>query len=269
MSTKNIYFVRKVAWVTLPNQGVRNVNLGWGDADFVVYKGAFSNLEFVVRDVDRKAIKLNGVRVYATLINNNTQELYLERELEIVNPEKGMCKLVLAPADLVSWEKGFIRYSLMLQNIDSNEHNYLYNDLNQEAIGYIELRDRASPTPAKTVVLDSFTPVEALRGDPTTFYTGAIKGPGQLSYTKSLLTMAIYFTEFSGTFFVEATLEPISDGNNANWTKLELMPFSSNISVSNKNGIDAYNIEGEYQWLRFGYSQGIGETGSINKILIN
>ena len=269
MSTKTAYFVRKIAWVTLTNQGVSNVNLGWGDADFIVHKGAFSNLEFIVRDVDRKSVNLSGRRVYATLINNNTQELYLERELEVLDYEKGRCKLVLTPGDIINWESGAIRYSLTFQNIDTNEHVYLYNDLNQEAIGYIELRDRAAPKPNKTTVLDNFTPVESNRNDPTVYYAGAIMGPGQMSYTNALMTFAAYFDNFTGTLFVEATLDPVTLDSNANWFKLELVPFKNEISYKNKSGIDAYNISGEYQWIRFGYFQNIGEEGSLTKILVN
>lgn len=269
MATKNAYFVRKIAWVTLANQGVGNVNLGWGDADFVVYKGAFSNLEFVVRDVDRKGVKLIGKRVCATLINNNTNELYLERELEIINPIEGRCKLVLTPGDLMEWQLGAIRYSLTIKDIDNNEFNYLYNDLNQEAIGYIEIRDRASPNPNNVIILDKFTPNRNIFTEQTTFYTGSIRGPGQLSYTNSMLTFAVYLENYTGSFFVEATLDLISDSDTTNWFKLELFPNGEIIKFDNKNGIEPYNLTGEYQWIRFGYFQTIGETGSVKKILIN
>jgi len=269
MATKNAYFVRKIAWVTLSNQGVGNVNLGWGDADFVVYKGAFSNLEFVVRDVDRKGVKLIGKRVFATLINNNTNELYLERELEIINPIEGRCKLVLTPGDLIEWQLGSIRYSLTIKDVDSNEFNYLYNDLNQEAIGYIEIRDRASPNPNNIIVLDKFTPVERAFGQPPTFHTGSVPGPGQLSYSNSMLTFAVYLEDYTGSFFVEATLDPVSDGDDTNWFKLELFPNGEIISFNSINGIEPYNLMGEYQWIRFGYYQDVGEIGTIKKILVN
>lgn len=269
MATKNTYFVRKIAWVTLTNQGVSNVNLGWGDADFVIYKGAFSNLEFVVRDVDRKSVKLIGKKIYAVLINNNTNEFYLERELEILNPIEGRCNLVLTPADLVAWETGFIRYSLRIVDSDNHESNFLYNDLNQEAIGYIELRDRAMPQPYNTITLSNFLADESLFGKFPYYYSGSVKGPGQNSYTNSLMTIAVYMENFTGDFFVEATLDPISDGASTNWFKINLIGTGEIIKFNNKNGIEPYNISGEYQWIRFGYKQSIGQTGTLSKILVN
>lgn len=269
MVTKNVYYLRKIAWVTLTDRGIKNMNLGWGDADFIVYKGAYSYLEFIVRDVDRKPVKLVGMTVKCFLIHDNTNELYLERELEIVNPVEGRCKLTLTPGDSIDWAAGHIRYSLQIFDSDLGTSVYLYNDLNQEALGYIELRDRAFPAPPQIKEAKTFTPVSTGLNQPTVWYSGSFKGPGQELYTSSLMTFAVYLENYSGMFFVETTLDPQPDGDNTKWVKIDLLPGQSEITYTNKSGVDPYNISGQYQWIRFGYYQNSGDEGKISKILLN
>lgn len=270
MNSKNVYLIRKVAWVSLGNQGVKNMNLGWGDADFIIHKGAFSNLEFVVRDVDRKPVNLVGKRVSVNLINNVNDELYLEREMVILDSAKGRCKLVLTPEDSVDWAIGFIRYSIVLSSEDTGEYFYLYNDMNQEAIGYIEVKDRAAPKPAAPFELTKFMPVGNYDVTlPTGFYVGSVPGPGQKNITSDITTIAIYFNNFTGKFFVDATLDPEPDLQSTNWFRVQLMPGKDELQIDNKSGIEPFNIFGEYQWIRFGYFQEAFEEGSIIKILVN
>lgn len=270
MNSRNIYFIRKIAWVSLGDQGVKGMNLGWGDTDFVIHKGAFSNLEFVVRDVDRKPVNLNGKIISASLIDNETGELYIERDLQIIDHSKGRCKLTLTPDDIIDWNNGFIRYSITLKDEDSLEYFYLYNDMNQEAIGYIEVKDKAAPLPVKVNELTEFTPYGNYDVTlPTKMHSGSIKGPGQNSFTSNIMTIAIYFKEFTGKFFVEATLDPVPDGQSANWFKINLLPGQDELKFFNKSGVEPYNISGDYHWIRFGYYQEQFETGSITKILAN
>ena len=93
--TKSLYHIRKIVWLTRDNNGVQNMNSGYGKADFVVYKGTDSYLEFYVKDIDRKPINLLGKSLSISIINFYTNELMLVRNLEIVNAQRGQCKVKL------------------------------------------------------------------------------------------------------------------------------------------------------------------------------
>lgn len=271
MSTKNIYFIRKVVWVTLGDKGVSNVNIGWGDADFVVYKGAYANLEFVVRDVDRKPVKLMGKDVCATIIRNGTEELVLEKELVVTDAHAGRAKLTLNPNEIIKWEPDFYRYSLKFINIDTEEYTYLYNDYNQEVVGYIEIRDGAEARPPKPQEANSFRPVFLDIDDATEWFSGAFRGPAQYGQTENLTTVAIYMEDFTGYIRAEASLDLTADQAETNWFTIDFIPGSSKVEFEGKTGIEAYNIEGSYNWLRFAWAPEVGEeeTARVTRILLN
>ena len=270
MINQIVYYDRKIVWVTLGNRGVMNMNVGWGDADFIIYKGATAILEFVVRDIDRKPVNLTGKKVSATLIYDKTQEMLLEKDLVEYNVyDRGRVKLTLQPSDFMNWPTGIIRYSLTLTDIDAHETVYLYNDFAQGAIGYIELRDTAMPKPPQPQQSVGFTPSNPDRTEPTKWCSGVFKGPAQLGSIGSMSTVAIYLDNFSGTITAEASLDPVPLQSVNNWFTIQLVPGMDELEIENCSRVQAFNIFGDFHWLRFCYSQDSGQEGSITKILLN
>lgn len=270
MGTKNIYFIRKVVWVTLGNRGVENVNIGWGDADFVVYKGAYANLEFVVRDVDRKPQNLLGKDLCVSIIRNGTDELVLERELVVTDAYEGRAKLILAPHDMWYWEPDFYRYALRYIDTDAEDFTYLYNDFNQEVLGYIEIRDRAEARPPKPQEATSFQP-SSLSDIETgsEWFSGAFRGPAQYGSKSNLVTVAFYMENFTGEIRAEASLDPQPDQASTNWFSIDLVPGVNPTPFEDRTGIEAFNIEGSYNWLRFVWRPENEDSGEVTKILLN
>lgn len=266
MTTKTQYYMRKVVWVTLGDNGVKNVNIGWGDADFILNKGANGVLEFVIRDIDRKPVKLLGVSINCSIINNSNEELVLEKELLITDYINGRGKIIITPSDMQNWEIGFYRYVLTFNNLDNEDFVYLYNDFNQEVVGYIELRDKAIGKPPKAQEQTSFTPVKPNIGDETRYYSGVFKGPAQLGYTSNLMTVAFYGSNFTGNVYAEISLDPIADQNIQNWVPIQLVPGQDFVSFNDLNAVEPYNIYGDYHYLRFSFTK---ESGDITKILVN
>ncbi len=266
MTTKTQYYIRKVVWVTIGNNGVQNVNIGWGDADFILNKGANGILEFVIRDIDRKPVKLLGVSIICSIINNATEELMLEKELIITDHINGRGKIIITPGEMQDWEIGFYRYVLTFTNLDNENFVYLYNDFNQEILGYIELRDKALAKPPMAQEQSSFTPVLTNNKDKTRYYSGVFKGPAQLGYSENLMSVAFYGSNFTGEIYAEASLDPIPDQNIQNWVGIQLIPGQDSVSLVDFNSVEPYNIYGNFHYLRFSFTK---ESGEITKILLN
>jgi hypothetical protein len=194
----------------------------------------------------------------------------LEKELVEYNVyEAGRVKLTLHPSDTCNWPNGVIRYSLVISDIDTHETAFLYNDFAQGAIGYIELRDSAMPRPRPPQQSIGFTPTKIELDSETKFCSGVFKGPAQLGYTSSLMTVAMYLDNFSGTITAEASLDAVPQQSVNNWFTIQLVPGMDTLEIENCSKVQAFNIFGDFHWIRFCYSQDSGQEGSITKILLN
>lgn len=257
--TKSLYHIRKIVWLTRDNNGVQNMNSGYGKADFVVYKGTDSYLEFYVKDIDRKPINLLGKSLSISIINFYTNELMLVRNLEIVNAQRGQCKVKLNYTDTMAWERGNYKYSIQLID-EEGLITMLFVDQNTDARGWIDFRDDLLPKPSETIEIIEFTPISLSLSEPA-WTTGALKGNSQAGYSDNISTISIQMNNFTGSVILQGSLDiqPSEDSNN--WFDIGLSPQPI---YSNYTGTDAFNFEGNYQWIRIYYTQ---TSGSIEKIL--
>lgn len=242
------------------------MNTGWGDTNIILYKGAHSSIEFVVVDHDRKPILLRGRNIRIRLINFQTKELLLEKNMIVVDPYNGRVKLILTPGDTADWDEGIIEYYVLISNEDDNESYYLYNDFAQGATGYINLKNTFSLQTPNVQRLVDFKPENI--DNETFFISNIFKGPVMLGYNTPFLTISIRLENFSGKIFLQGTMDPvIQSTSNVNWFTIQLEPGFDYITFNNETFVHAYNLYGNYTYLRFLYIPENNE-GKIEKILI-
>lgn len=263
---KKIWFYDKIFKKLYCNEGDSIImNTGWGDTNFIIYKGAHSNIEFAIVNHDRKPLFLKGREVKIRLINFQTKELLLEKNMIIVDPYSGRVKLILSPGDISDWEEGIIEYYVILLNIDENEEYYLYNDFAQGATGYITLKGTAveqKPEPQKLTGFKS----ENI-DDKTFFISNIFKGPIMLGYNEPFVTTTINLENFSGKLYFQGTTELMVPSNNVNWITIQLENGFDFLEFNNETTVLSYNIVGNYTYFRYLYLPE-NNSGSINKILI-
>lgn len=242
------------------------MNTGWSDSNIILYKGAHSSIEFVVVDHDRKPVFLRGRSVIARLINFQTKELLLEKNMIVVNPYEGRVKLLLTPGDTADWEEGTIEYYVLISENDNDESFYLYNDFSQGATGYINLKNTYTLQPPNVQRLTDFKPENT--NNVTFFVSNVFKGPVSLGYNTPFLTISISLENFSGKIFLQGTMEPvIQSTSDVNWFTVQLEPGFDYLYFNNETSVQAYNLYGNYTFLRFLYVPENNE-GKIEKILI-
>lgn len=242
------------------------------NADFVLYKATDTNLEFLVKDLDRKPIASQGKKYKIAIIRFDTGELVHRAYGNVVDPYRGLVVFEVSPAITAIWDDGYYRYSVTMVNEDGREFP-LFVDQDHSAVGYLELRSSNIPVPAPTIeilpedyiklyVSDQLTPT-------TEFYQSeSYPGTGAYSGYKRNISVAVYATNFIGTFRLEATLDESPDQTDANWFRVDLDGTDTDISYDNFSGIDVYSIEGNYTWLRVNYKPALSNTGSFDKVLI-
>ncbi len=242
------------------------MNTGWGDTNIILYKGAHSSIEFVIVDHDRKPLLLRGRNIKIKLINFQTKELLLEKNMIVMDPYNGRVKLILTPGDTANWDEGIIEYYVLISNEDNNESYYLYNDFAQGATGYINLKNTYVTQIPQVQKLTDFKP-ENINNE-TVFVSNIFKGPIMLGYNTPFVTISVSLENFSGKLILQGTLDPvIQSTSNINWFTIQLDPGFDFLTFNNESSVQAYNLYGNYTYLRFLYVPENNE-GMIFKILI-
>lgn len=242
------------------------------NSDFVLYKATDSNLEFLVKDLDRKPIASQGKAYKIAIIRFDTGELAVRLDGQVVDAYRGLVVFEISPELTATWDDGYYRYAVTMVNEDGREFP-LFVDQDHSAVGFLELRSNNIPKPAPTITILPTDYIKLYVNDQLTptnefFQSEAYPGPGNYSaYTRNV-SIAIYATNFIGTARLEATLDENPDQIDANWFRVDLDGTDADLSYDNFSGIDVFSIQGNYTWFRVSYKPSLSNTGTFDKVLI-
>ena len=254
------------------NHNVGNINYPMITYNIKVYKGITNTLDFVIRNNDRQPVKLIGVKIEVTIQSTNPSigqlpEILLTKCAKIIDDQYGKAQLILTPQDIQNWDTGYYKY--VVKTIDGNGiEEYYFTDINKSAIGQFELIEgvEVSLQPAKCYLGKDFTIIP--NGDYGQQYTtGAIPGDAQSQQANGTHTVAIYLREFSGKFWVQASLsnEPPYESD---WFDVPLCIEDNKWTFDNYSGIKQFTFIGNYYWVRFRYIfDQINCSGKFEKLL--
>lgn len=252
------------------DQGVPNMSRPLVDSDFKVYKGAQTDIDFVVRNNDRKAVSLAGKNAYIVILDNDTGKEMLKKSLKFLDESRGKLQLSLTPGEIDEWEEGYYDYVILQENRDGTQ-NILYTNQDQDARGWFELRSGRLPQVYKSFDLDpkKFTPfhVGQYPGGETRWFSDYLPGDAQLGDVFGLHTFALYLKNFTGKVWVQGSLEPCVPTKDEDWFFINLTPNTFELCFYNACGIEPFNFEANVSWVRFIYEEDVLNTGSITRIL--
>lgn len=263
MANKYLYFNPIQIWLVQSNRGAPNRNMNPNDVDFKIYKGVANEMDFIIRNLDRKPVPLMGKKLIITVVNAYNNDVVIQKFMQIRDPYKGQAVARITPAETAELDVGYYRYTILMVNEDGYE-TILYTDMDQKARGYFELRDGALPPPRLPRILlgEDFLPYMITNVPPTTVYvSSAVPGDALLDLTDSLMTYAVYLQNWSGRLIVQASLEATAPDPYESWIILHEREYS------NFTGIDWNNIEGNYTWIRFVYENDDTNEGTFVKVL--
>lgn len=272
---KYLYVHKKTIDLTFGTAIGRNtMNFGWGDADTIIHKGYDNIIEFSIRDIDRRPVKIfpNFV-LEARFFNNTTDEFLFSKRLEITDSSRGKAKLTLSPQDLINIPVTTLRYTVVMMNLDTEEEFPLSNDYSGIVHGYLQVSDSVDIKPVNPIIIEELTPITIMNDSffPETWLTtGSIRGTIQRSISKNLMTVAIYFDNFSGKLKAEGTLEATAPSNNNNdviWDTLLLSGLEEEKIYENFTGIDSFNFYGNFNWFRILFKEDQNNSGKITKVI--
>ena len=238
------------------------------DRRIKLYKGVSNPISFTFKNEDQKAQDITAKTYEFNLIDSETKQSVVTRNLTILDDgstitKKGTASITVTEGDLLTLDAKFYNYAIREVAAD-NTRTVTFADSFYNAAGTIEVLDGAYPDFLDSTEVNNFTSTTG----PLDNTSGAIDANPGINNNVALHTIAVYTKSFSGALRIQGTMvtsgDPDLDNSYFNITAIDQ---SSPITFTNSTGVTYYNFTGVYQNVRFSWGNTSGNTGRVDKIL--
>lgn len=267
----SLFLIKNVLKVTLlysenSFSGVHRMNTNWNNLVIEWYKGSDGYAEFFLYDIDRRPVKLLGKDAYF-VVYSPSGEIEIESKCKTINDQKGRLSVTVPEFVIDRLREGEYRFSIKIADSDSGFSDFARTDINGRAFGVLRIRGETMPKPQVQKIVE-FMPVSY---GTETHYIGQ-SFLGIKNKKSNIITVAVYFENFTGKLWIETSLTPNPDQVLHNWVAYPLKVDTEYVEYTQFSGIDAFNIEGNFAWVRIRYKPetkpGIDDPGRITKTLV-
>jgi hypothetical protein len=236
-----LYSLPQVVQVVQPSNpagGVMITSFHHTRSDFKVFWNVDNDIDFFIRDYDRK-IKAIGTDTYSIVITNpKTGKLLFQVALVAVDASIGHLRLTLTAQESILLPIGTLSYSIVRN--DAGRNTLMFTDRDHGPQSTLEVK--YGPIPAQmepTVITHSdFAVIDG------SLRAGAYQGPSILTDASNMRTFLISSSELTGQIVFEASLSETPPTTAADWFVAHQEPFLS------FTGCRTVNLEGNYSWVR-------------------
>ena len=235
------------------------------DRRIKLYKGVSNPLSFTFKNEDQKAQDITAKTFEFNLIDSETKQSVVTRNLTILDDgstitKKGTASITVTEGDLLTLDAKFYNYAIREVAAD-NTRTVTFADSFYNAAGTIEVLDGAYPDFLDSTEVNNFTSTTG----PLDHTSGAIDANPGINNNVALHTIAVYTKSFSGSLRIQGTM--VSTPADTDYFNITATGESSPIAFSSSTAVSYYNFTGVYENVRFSWSNDSGNTGRIDKIL--
>jgi len=223
-----IFFVPQVVnlvWPEATGPGPRyRMNYPVNRTDFTLLRSVQNEIEFFLRDIDRKAVDLDDVTsVEIVITDQQSNRLLLRRALTVTDEPRALMRLAIAPGETDDWPIGFLRWSVILTRDSDSAEIMLWTDRDYQPFGFLRLMagPLPAPTPETNIDPDDLTPSDGY------LVSSALSGAARLGQADGVQTFVFDLDGFIGDIIIEGSLEdqPTSDDD---WFEIEWQEIVGN-----------------------------------------
>ncbi len=235
------------------------------DRRIKLYKGVSNPLSFTFKNEDQKAQDITAKTFEFNLIDSETKQSVVTRNLTILDDgstitKKGTASITVTEGDLLTLDAKFYNYAIR-EVAANNTRTVTFADSFYNAAGTIEVLDGAYPDFLDSTEVNNFTSTTG----PLDNTSGAIDANPGINNNVALHTIAVYTKSFSGSLRIQGTM--VSTPADTDYFNITATGESSPIAFSSSTAVSYYNFTGVYENVRFSWSNDSGNTGRIDKIL--
>jgi hypothetical protein len=267
MGSVILYETKRRIWLTLQGEQFFSTrNMAMHNPDFLAFKDSQTDIEFIIRNTDRKPIDITDRKLFATFTDIESKKTLASIPLTIVDASRGIAKLTLLPHMVKDIRIGFHRYTISYMS-DLGYAKLLNTDQYESSHGFFEIRygRELRGVVSQEAAFEEFTPVTSNQYETywnSPLFSGNLRG-GSLD---GLHTFTWYFDNFSGSIWVEGSISEAYPEED-DWFPI-LIDNSIELIFENETGIIAHNLQMNLQWVRFKVLPDYtATTGKLVKVL--
>ena len=275
MSNVTAYFYPMKIELTFSINFVLNWNLPMNRTDFKIYQGIDNVIEFEIRNQDRKPIRLNGRSLIMTVLEPKTRKAINQIPLIVTDSSNGWAKVVIRKPVVCDWPEGYLMYTISVVDVDGLQR-MIYTDQTQGVMGWFEFISGVLPEviPTLRILTTDWEPqtwIPPWQQVPQSMWVAqSYPGNMQDGNLDGLHTINVFCTNFTGRFYIQASIDNAPPSDSRDWFDLITDPTAGPGKYYGQfSGIDVFNYSMNLMWLRFVW-QPINQTrpnGQIDKIL--
>ena len=270
MSLVYLYSLRLPVALSETNNRAPNFSRPMYNYPVRLYQNNHNVIDFVVRNNDRKPVKLHDCLIDVLISRAETGETMLEKRGMVTDEIKGRAQVVITAQECESWPLGGYRYQVRITR-HAQPSEFLFVDVNNNSIGEFTLERHVGSVlvPSQEILAAQFTPMTLNWDDLTRYgyYTGAIKAENQVGSNTGMYTVVVYTAnKWKGWFRVQASLDNLAPTEKS-WFDIKIEYSQTRIYFDGTHSTPAlYNFVTNARWIRFFYQNHDDNTGEFIKV---
>ncbi len=240
MPAIHIYRIPQVVMLTAPTTGTTLMNYPVNRTDFSLARFVDNEVEFWVKDYDRRAVNLTGGTLTFHITDPKSSRVLMTRDLTVVDAAKGLVRLFVSGDEAGNLPKSSLRYSITLLRTDGVQV-MLYTDRDRRGLGVVDIIDGPLPPPVEAIPIVG----EDFLSRNSALYTGAYAGAAQVFNISGQHSVLLHLEDYTGTFTIQGTLLPQPSSTDSDWFNIESREFDE---ITDRVHIP---FEGNLMWVRF------------------
>ena len=283
ISTQHLYLYKDVRRLLLKRDRFTNDvmdNAPMNKRPMKLHKGVDNILHFRVFNPDRTPANVCDTTVYARIINLDSHELLIERQVH-KGTAKGFMSLEILESDLTDIHVGLYKIVLVKSDnllpgvVGEYTNSAFYTDYSNNIDMTVEVTDQANRSPRPSIIINNdewtenryFDTVSNMRQ--SRFFTEAIPTPRARGMISNLHSFSVQADNYTGKLKVYGTLDQTPNPDiSRGWFNIKAYDDADYIDFIEYTGTRFFSFEGNYMWLKFVYFPDPTEnTGSIVKVI--
>jgi hypothetical protein len=240
MSVIHIYRIPQVVELTAPTTGTTLMNYPVNHTDFTLARYVDNEIQFWVKNYDRKAVSLTGSTLTMHISDPKTSRVLLSRDLSVIDATKGLVELFVSGDEAANFPQLSLRYSIVMLRADGVEV-MLYTDRDRRGLGNVDVVNGPLPPPIEAIPI---APEDFLQRN-SAYYSGAFPGAAAVLNLSGQHSVLLNLTSYTGKFTVQGTLELQPSSTDSDWFNVTSETF---VNATEKVHVP---FEGNLLWVRF------------------
>lgn len=230
-----------------------NWSMSMNRTDFSLYRGTDNSIEILVRDPDRKPVKLNGSTITMILSGYPDRLELLTKNVNITDYDRGIGLITFSEMEINQLPIGTACYSIKISFSDGMT-KYLATDYQENAIGYLKIMDGIIKLPEQPPKVIHYTPIAFEQPKRVYQVTPTFEGNLRNGRTNTY-TITTKMDNWYGEMIVQGTIDPVIPTEEENWDEIVRWNISGNQ--------DAHAFIADMTWYRVLYRASDNNEGKL------